>query len=265
MSIISINGKVGSGKDTVGKFIQYLMWKDRVERGIERNFHWTVRDFLEGRAVERASNWKIKKFATKLKQIACMMLGCTMEQLENQEFKASPLPDQWQTEYPLLESDKKTYRWFLQTLGTESTREMIHGNFWINGLFTDYKINNHKEGVTYSTEDFPNWIITDLRFPNELRAIKKHDGITIRVNRKKEDKYYYNADYITLDQLRETIKGETGEYPLYEYCKNYLVAEHESEIALDKATFDFVIDNNGTIEELIEKVREILIEINLIK
>lgn len=259
MSIISINGKVGSGKDTVGKFIQYLMWKDRVERGIERKFHWTVEDFLEGKAVERASGWEIKKFATKLKQIACMMLGCTMEQLEDQEFKASPLPEEWQTKFPIDEI--KTYRWFLQTLGTESTREMIHGDFWINGLFADYKGKEWEEQGVYRESK---WIITDLRFPNELRAIKIHGGITIRVNRKKEDKYYYNAEYVTLDQLREIIKEERGNYPLYEYCKIYRVAEHESEIALDKVQFDHVIDNNGTIEELIEKVREILIKENII-
>ena len=29
----------------------------------------------------------------------------------------------------------------------------------------------------------PNWIITDLRFPNEARVIKQHQGITLRVNR----------------------------------------------------------------------------------
>lgn len=252
--IIAISAKVGGGKDTVGQIIQMLLAKQPYDNK-------SITSFIKGNIglLETASNWKIKKFATKLKQITCMMLGCEMEELEDQKFKASPLPDQWQNKS--LSSEIKTYRWFLQTLGTESTREMIHGNFWINGLFADYKGKEWEEQGLYRESK---WIITDLRFPNELRAIKKHGGITIRVNRKREDKYYYNAEYCNLESLRETMKQETGLHPSIEYCKNFLVVEHESEIALDKAEFDFVIDNNGTIEELIEKVREILIEINAI-
>lgn len=267
MSIIAISGKVGSGKDTVGKIIQALTWKDRGGRVSNYSpLEWINDERKDSYDDQMIHNYQIKKFATKLKQITCMMLGCTMEQLEDQEFKKQPLPDQWQTEFPLIESDIKTYRWFLQRLGTESTREIIHPNFWINGLFADYKgqsANWDADGRETVTE-YPNWIITDLRFPNELRAIKQHKGVTIRVNRKREDKYYYQGEYCNIDQLRETIYQETGEYPLYEYCKNFQVPEHESEIALDKVPFDYVIDNNGTIEELIEKVRLILIQEKII-
>ena len=42
------------------------------------------------------------------------------------------------------------------------------------------------------------------------------------------------------------------------------VEPHPSETALDNHPFDYTIDNNGTIEELIEKVREILIKEKLI-
>jgi len=36
------------------------------------------------------------------------------------------------------------------------------------------------------------------------------------------------------------------------------VGTHPSEIALDDAYFDHVISNDGTIEDLIEKVRQVL-------
>ena len=81
-----------------------------------------------------------------------------------------------------------------------------------------------------SKNNFPNWIITDMRFLNEMEAVKKREGITIRVNRNLEE---------SKDQ-------------------------DESETELDNAEFDYVIENNGTIEELIEKVREILIKEKLI-
>lgn len=50
----------------------------------------------------------------------------------------------------------------------------------------------------------------------------------------------------------------------YKIMIKRLIKAHESETALDDATFDYTIDNNGTIEELIEKVREILIKDKLI-
>ena len=40
--------------------------------------------------------------------------------------------------------------------------------------------------------------------------------------------------------------------------------EHISETALDNAEFDYVIDNNGTIEELIKQVKKILIKEKII-
>ena len=39
----------------------------------------------------------------------------------------------------------------------------------------------------------------------------------------------------------------------------------KAETALDNADFDYEIDNNGTIPELIDKIRNILIENKLIK
>jgi hypothetical protein len=39
---------------------------------------------------------------------------------------------------------------------------------------------------------------------------------------------------------------------------------HPSETSLDKAKFDYEIVNDGTMEELVQKVREILIEEKLI-
>ena len=86
---------------------------------------------------------------------------------------------------------------------------------------------------------FPNWIITDLRFPNEMEAVKKRGGITIRVNRPCD------------------ICGGNGYHKMS--CPVSKSGEHLSETNLDKAEFNYVIENSGSIEELIEKVRKILV------
>ena len=41
------------------------------------------------------SNYQIKKFADKLKDIACLLIGCTREQLEDREFKEKELGEEW--------------------------------------------------------------------------------------------------------------------------------------------------------------------------
>lgn len=70
------------------------------------------------------------------------------------------------------------------------------------------------------------WIIPDVRFINEAEAIKSRSGILIKVER------------------------DTG------YVDN-----HASEHALDNYTsFDYIIQNNGNIEELVSKVEEIMLK-----
>lgn len=75
--------------------------------------------------------------------------------------------------------------------------------------------------------EYPNWIITDMRFPNEFDAVKKRGGITIRVTR-------------------------------HNHPNDLQPSTHPSETALDTHTFDYEIINDGTIEELINKVSDIL-------
>ena len=218
--IIGINGKIGAGKDTVGTIIQGLILTNKNQ-------------FFE-----------IKKFGGKLKQIASILTGIPVKKFEDQEFKTNLLDAQWGTvqDIPLNSippfADMQfnvmmTVREFLQKLGTEAMRNGLHKNVWVNALFADYKEYRRKVEDEEYVKEYPNWIITDLRFPNELDSVEKRDGITIRVTRSDE--------------------------------KNKNTAKlHPSETALDKAVFDYEIVNDGTMEELVQKVREILIEEKLI-
>jgi hypothetical protein len=225
--IIGINGKIGSGKDTVGKIIQWLT-KPELD-GSYIGFQ-TYDDIT----LDRVSDWKIKKFAGKLKEIASLLTGIDVEKFEDQDFKKTNLEKNWdvKSKYRDRRPPKPmTVREFLQKLGTEAMRDGLHTNVWVNALFADYKHSktcNCKKGCRCA-HDLPNWIITDMRFPNEMEAVVEKGGITIRVVRP------------------GTVTGE-----------------HPSEIALDGHTMHYEIINDGTIEDLVEKVREILIERNII-
>jgi hypothetical protein len=188
--IISITGKIGSGKDTIADIImQYTPYHD----------------------------WEIKKFAGKLKDIAEILSGVPKINFEDQEFKKQDMGPNW----------GMTYRDLLQRLGTEAMRNGLHENVWVNALFADYHFNIEED------EQMPNWLITDCRFPNELEAVKAHKGITIKVIRDSD---------------------------------NTVGTTHASETALDDYTeWDYIVDNNGSIEDLKTQVFSILEKESLLK
>ena len=253
--IIGINGKIGSGKDTIGSIIQYLTSECSNPNSSK---HRSYQEFLNkggGYAPRNfdhhyVSDWEVKKFAGKLKTIASLLTGIPVEKFEDQEFKKTNLGPEWARpfydKYSNVHYETITVRKFLQLLGTESMRIGLHVNTWVNALFADYTptdSNWNDSLLKHKKEDmfYPNWIITDMRFPNELEAIKQRDGITIRVVRP-----------------HGYINPHTGEY------KEMPLSYHSSETALDDAEFDYEILNDGTIEDLIEKVREILIKENIV-
>jgi hypothetical protein len=224
--LIGISGRIGSGKDTVGSIIQYLTAKDigsdcmkRIRAGLS----------IEG---HHNSDFQIKKFAGKLKLIGSILSGIVADQFEDQEFKKLYMGVDWDM----------TYREFLQKLGTEAMRDGLHVNVWVNALFADYKCIGGKmipvpkeDEYNPKYREYPNWIITDMRFPNEMEAVEQRKGITIRVH-------------------RDLHNGNAHISPI----------PHASETALDDAKFDYEIINDGTLEDLVEKVKEILIKENII-
>lgn len=300
--IIGISGKIGSGKDTIGEIIQHLVWASKnFPSNVEVSSFETIKKHrITFEENKKLSTFEIKKFADKLKDIVCLLIGCTREQLEDHEFKNKELGEEWiryayaigfgtrngerimwsntcskekyeeeyRTNWQTAYKTVLTPRILLQLLGTECGRNTIHTNIWVNSLFSDYKDtttrrmdiidfseNEHRiiKGKEYEVEDsylgtYPNWIITDMRFPNELQAIKDRKGITIRVRK----------------DIAFTSKGERVYLPVEEYNKLNNIIEHESETALDNANFDYVIDNNGSIEDLVKEVRKVLIKENII-
>lgn len=279
--IIGISGRLGSGKDTVGEIIQYLT-------GVDANGK-----FSKGLNWSHTSSFEIKKFAGMLKYFASRLTGVPVEYFEDQDFKKREMSEEWwywsntdktTTKIPYTNETKilansnsdivlykTTYREFLQVLGTEAMRDGLHTNVWVNGLFADYKAIPNKTLDESFKEQFltgrssihykyPNWLITDMRFPNEILAVQSKGGITIRVNRDSDVKVSHS--------------GKEGDFTIEKFDKNnpkHVALKagedktlHPSETALDNANFDYVIENDGTLDELVEKVRAILIREKII-
>jgi hypothetical protein len=206
MPIIAISGHMGSGKDTVGRLIQYA--------NLDCHVPVSLQDIVLNQNgayyyVDSNSRWKIKKFAGKLKEICSLLINQPVSKFENREFKDEELGPEWD----YLDSggalNKMTIRKFMQRLGTDACRDVFHPNIWVNALMADY-VPYTARGSSYE-EIEERWIITDCRFINEATEIKKRGGHIIRVNRESPDQQ----------------------------------EPHASETELDNWDFDYVINNNN--------------------
>jgi len=219
--IIGVSGYSGSGKDTVGAIIQYINFpnpKFSIEEVCAKYAEYEE-------LLDEESGWEIRKFAGKLKDIASHLTGIDIEDFEDQEFKKTNLGKEWWTTCD-EGYQPMTVRDFLQKLGTDALRMGLHDNVWVNALMADY---THTGRYGYDENkdpihDYPNWIITDVRFPNEAKAIKDKGGIIIRIDR-------------------------PGVNP---------INNHPSEVGLDDWKFDYRIANVSDVYTLKETVREIL-------
>lgn len=246
--IIGINGYIGSGKDTVGKWIQYHIARSKL-RNPDTLRIFDKQDISPLYDYGPVSGWEIRKFAGKLKQIASILTGIPVEKFEDQEFKKQPLGREWTypTRVPGYGEQwvEMTVREFLQRLGTEAIRNGLHTNAWVNATMADYNPvyyqvgEFHKGPIESGDPIYPDWILTDCRFPNEAQAIKDHGGIVIRVNR--------------------AIQFNPREEYVPTTAKN-----HPSETSLDNWNFDYTIENHWSMEELSNQVRIMLIHFNLI-
>ena len=241
MALIGISGKLGSGKDTVGSIIQYLTseYRDKYDYA-----NWS--DRVNNYGSDPHSSFINKKFAGKLKAVGSLLTGIPVEMFEDQEFKKTDLPNEWVYIENGYAAKNMTVRTFLQKLGTEAMRDGLHTNVWVNALFADYKMSyrQHPDIDYVEHKAYPDWILTDMRFPNELASVVERNGITIRVNRKiKIGGEDYGFTYV---DVKQAVKD------------GIMASEHPSETALDNAEFNYVIENNGTIQDLVEEVRRIL-------
>jgi len=95
-----------------------------------------------------------------------------------------------------------------------------------------------------------NIVISDVRFPNEIAAIKKAGGRVIRVKRGPEPEWYDHA--INFNQGNRNIGWATGRHRLEQ------LGIHSSETAWVGGDIDVTIDNNGTIDELFSQLENLV-------
>jgi dephospho-CoA kinase len=122
-------------------------------------------------------------------------------------------------------SEEAKPRALLQEIGTDIIRKKIDNDFFVRRMTEDIKLYSYFMDVA---------IISDARFIDEIEYIKKHFKNTITINIVKSN---LETDL--------TKKEQT----------------HPSETSLDNYNkYDYILDNDGSIEELKEKIISIIKE-----
>jgi Deoxynucleotide monophosphate kinase len=229
--IIGITGRKFSGKDTAGNY------------------------FVEKYGFERMA------YADPLKKAAKDIFDFNDEQLYG---NAKEINDSYWDVTP---------RQVLQFMGTNLFRNHICE--LLPDMGKDIWVNVLKRKALNTFKKYPNAkiVVTDVRFPNELQAIKDLGGVTIKLQRnnaqEKVTKQFAldemmnigsklqngaDMDPQELSRMIKDLEKITTKLQQTDAIKD----THESEALIDDLEADYVFDNNGTKDELFQRIVEAL-------
>jgi hypothetical protein len=173
-------------------------------------------------------------FAATLKDAVAAVFGWDRDLLEGRTKQAREWREQvdpwWANR---LGMPDLTPRLMLQLWGTEVCRRGFHDDIWIASL--ENKIRNSQDNV----------VISDCRFPNEILAIKNQGGRVIWIQRGSLPDWY--------DLAVESNRGN----PVAQAALKQL-GIHASETSWVGTEFDAVINNNGSIEDLYNQIKNLV-------
>lgn len=176
-----------------------------------------------------------ESFANTLKDAVSSVFGWDRELLEGRTKEARAWREQvdpWWAQR--LGMPHLTPRWVLQYWGTEVCRKAFHDDIWIASL--ENKLRNSKDDV----------VISDCRFPNEIKAIKNAGGQVWWVKRGSLPEWYDDA--VAMNKGHTHIGWAISKDRLSKYNI------HASETAWVGTDFNAEIDNNTTIQSLYDAV-----------
>ena len=197
----------------------------------------TIADYLQN-----IYGFKRDSFAATLKDAVASIFGWDRELLEGRTTESRAWREQVDTWWARrLDMPGLTPRLVLQKWGTEVARRSWHDDTWIASL---------ENKLARAHNDI---VITDVRFPNEIAAVRNAGGIVIRVVRGDEPVWYSIAK-----------RANKGDLMAQQQLKDFDI--HPSETAWIGTEFDAVIDNNANgLDPLFAQIKDLVQDLRVSK
>ena len=197
----------------------------------------TVADYLVN-----FHGYKRESFANSLKDAVATVFGWPRELLEGRTKESREwreTRDEWWSKR--LKQDI-TPRYVLQYWGTEVVRKGFHDDMWVASL--EHRLLNSQNDI----------VITDCRFPNEIKAIRNAGGRVIRIKRGPEPVWF--------DDARSMNKGPSRNMS-WALSKHNIeeLGIHASETAWVGQKFDATLNNDDSLDELYSQIESNIINL----
>lgn len=190
----------------------------------------TVADYLVN-----FHGFRRESFANSLKDAVSAVFGWDRTLLEGRTKQAREWREQRDEWWSKRLKRDITPRWVLQYWGTEVVRKGFHDDMWVASL---------ENRLRTSTDDI---VITDCRFPNEIKAIRNAGGKVVRIRRGPEPEWFDAAKSMNKGPARN-MNWALSKHKIEE------LGIHASETAWVGTKFDIVLNNDGTLDELYNQV-----------
>jgi hypothetical protein len=153
--IVGLHGFAQVGKDTAANYLverqgyRRIAFADPMRSALLKLNPWVN---LKGASGE-VSSWNESKFQS-------LLQFCTLHTLVDE------------LGWDVAKTGVPEVRQLLQRFGTEIGRDMFGENFWVDLAMKQVDESEH-----------PRWVFTDMRFPNELEAVKARGGTAVKLVR----------------------------------------------------------------------------------
>lgn len=195
------------------------------------------KDTIAGHLVENFG-YERYSWATPLKDMTAILFGWDRDMLEGttpeQRAEREVLDEWWSAKIGRDWSPRTA----LQYMGTEVMREALHPDIWV--LAGMHRIAGKK-----------NVVISDMRFPNEVKAVRELGGKIWNVRRGPNPEWF---DKLTVFKQSADIKDDLVEWFMKENYPNI----HASEYSWHGTAFDAVFYNDSTIDRLKHSVDSVI-------
>lgn len=169
--------------------------------------------------------YKIASFAAKVKDAVSIIYGWDRALLEGDTKESREFRDKPDAYWSAIMEKPTTPRRVLQEFGTDIMRKNVHNDIWIHALVKELSENPDDK-----------YVITDVRFPNEFKALKKMNGFMMTVSRGDNPEWYETA-----------LRCNMGEDHLY---LDMMGIAHPSEWSWIGQPYDLNVRNDSDIDTL---------------